>query len=306
MRDWFHVEALAEGVWQLTEPGHVCSWLVAGSRRAALIDTGCGIAPIRPVVESLTHLPVTVVNTHNHFDHVGGNAEFAEIAIHAAGAAGLEQVPAAALLDAYATYAQSMVAAYVTWAALDARYFHLRRAGHEIRPLPPHVHGRRWRISPSRATELLADGDRVDLGNRTLRVIHTPGHSPDAICLELEDERILFGGDTVNTGPVYAQLPGSDPATLAASLDRLAEEGQSWDRIFCSHFLRTEVGPEYLAEQVAAFDALLRGDAPLTPALDCVGGQVLEARFDGFSILVAAEWSPHPVAHVITSSGGMS
>lgn len=35
---WFHVQTLAPGVWQLTEPGHVCVWLVAGENRAALID----------------------------------------------------------------------------------------------------------------------------------------------------------------------------------------------------------------------------------------------------------------------------
>ena len=168
MRDWFHVEALADGVWQLTEPGHVCSWLVCGSRRAALIDTGCGMAPIRPVVESLTGLPVTVVNTHNHFDHVGGNAEFDAIAVHALGARGLEQPPPEALLAAYADYATSLVAAHATWAALDARFFHLRRAAHEVRPLPAAVRDGSWRIRPSRASRGLTDGASIDLGARAL------------------------------------------------------------------------------------------------------------------------------------------
>ena len=295
MRDWFHVEALDEGVWQLTEPGHVCSWLVCGTRRAALIDTGCGLVPIRPVAEGLTDLPITVVNTHNHFDHVGGNSEFSDIAILAEGAAGLEQAPPPALLAAYAGYAAAMVAAHATWAQLDDAYFHLRRAAHEVRPLPPAARDGSWRIAASRASALLADGDAIDLGDRSLRVIHTPGHSPDSICLELEGERILFGGDTVNTGPVYAQLPGSDPVQLAGSLGRLADGAHAWDRIFCSHFLRTEVGPGFLSEQVAAFAALLGGEAPLVPAVDCVGAHVREARFDGFSILVASDWSPPPV-----------
>jgi glyoxylase-like metal-dependent hydrolase (beta-lactamase superfamily II) len=64
------------------ERGHLCargaahfeeaiSYLVLGAERAALIDTGMGIADIRAEVERLTDLPVTAVNTHSHYDHVG-------------------------------------------------------------------------------------------------------------------------------------------------------------------------------------------------------------------------------------------
>ncbi len=302
MDDWFHVSEIADGVWQLTEPGHVCSWLVAGSRRAALIDTGCGIAPIRPVVEGLTPLPVTVVNTHHHFDHVGGNAEFDDIAIHALGAAGLQVAPPAELLDAYRAYSEDMVSAFAAYAENDARYFHLLRDADRVRPLPETVLDGSWRIAASTATELIADGDEIDLGDRALRVLHTPGHSPDCVSLDLVGERLLFGGDTVNTGPVYAQLPGSDPAQLAASLERLASGAGAWDRVLCSHFLRTEVGPKYLEAQVVAFAALLAGDVELHSAVDCIGTPVREASFDGFSVLVSADWSaPSPL---IPSPGG--
>ena len=78
-------------------------------------------------------------------------------------------------------------------------------------------------------------------------MLHTPGHSRDCVSLDLVGERLLFGGDTVNTGPVYAQMPDSDVAQLRASLARLAGEAAAWDRVFCSHFLRTEVPPgQYL------------------------------------------------------------
>jgi glyoxylase-like metal-dependent hydrolase (beta-lactamase superfamily II) len=120
--------------------------------------------------------------------------------------------------------------------------------------------------------------------------LHTPGHSPDCVSLELAGERILFGGDTVNTGPVYTQLPDSDVAAQRASLARLAQRSGDWDRVFCSHFMRTEVPPAYLARQVAALDQLLAGGVELHPAVDCVGTAVLEARFDGFSFLVPESW----------------
>lgn len=304
MIDWFHVSEIADGVWQLTEPGHVCSWLVAGSRRAALIDTGCGIAPIRPVAESLTSLPITVVNTHRHFDHVGGNAEFSDIVIHPLGAAGLRVAPPAALLDAYRAYSEDMVAAFRAYADADARYFHLLRDADRVRPLPETVLDGAWRIPASAATRIIVDGDVIDLGDRALGVLHTPGHSPDCVSLDLVGERLLFGGDTVNTGPVYAQLPGSEPARLAASLGRLASGAGAWDRVLCSHFLRTEVGPGYLETQVAAFASLLGGEADLHPAVDCIGTPVREASFDGFSVLVAADWST--TSPLTPSLGGLA
>jgi glyoxylase-like metal-dependent hydrolase (beta-lactamase superfamily II) len=284
---WFAVDLLAPGVWRLAEPGHVCSWLVEGEERAALIDTGCGIAPIRPVVESLTGRPVLVVNTHNHFDHVGGNHEFEEIAIHGLGAAGLEQEVPGELLERYLPYARGLAAAYAPYAELDGEFFHLLERQHEVRPLPPGL-ADSWQIPPSRATQTFADGDTIELGGRALRVWHTPGHSVDCVSLELAAERLLFGGDTVNTGPVYAQLDGSDLEQFAQSLERLAAESERFARVFCSHFLRTEVAPSFLGVQAEAFRAVIAGDVELRPAVDCVGHPALEARFDGFSILLPA------------------
>lgn len=292
MSGWFHVSRLADGVWQLTEPGHVCSWLVAGEDRAALIDTGCGFSPIRPVVEALTDRPVFVVQTHHHLDHVGGSHEFAEVLIHPLGVTGLAAGVPAGTLAAYARYAAELEAAFALYDRLDARYFHLVEDAHRVRSRPPGP----WEVPPVRATGTFAEGDVLDLGARALRVLHTPGHSPDSVSLDLVGERILFGGDTVNTGPVYVQMPASDVGALRASLARLAEESPAWDRIFCSHFLRTEVAPGYLARQVEALDHLLGGEAELRAAVDCVGTPVREAAFDGFSFLVPEGWTPRAVA----------
>ena len=69
---WFATRELERGVWLVAEPVHVNCFLVAGRERAVLIDSGLGIADIRPIVESLTDLDVMVANTHHHWDHVGG------------------------------------------------------------------------------------------------------------------------------------------------------------------------------------------------------------------------------------------
>jgi glyoxylase-like metal-dependent hydrolase (beta-lactamase superfamily II) len=73
---------------------------------------------------------------------------------------------------------------------------------------PMHVNsylilGSRRATVPTAATRLLGDGDRLALGDRDPTVVHTPGHSPDNICLLDVGRRLLFCADTVDTGPAY-------------------------------------------------------------------------------------------------------
>lgn len=77
--DWFEVYRIQPDLYAIYEPGHfqeVISYLITGSEKALLVDTGLGMGNIRKVVEELTSLPVLVMNTHTHFDHIGGNALF--------------------------------------------------------------------------------------------------------------------------------------------------------------------------------------------------------------------------------------
>lgn len=79
---WFVVYAVDSGVYAITEPyqfQEVISYLILGGERALLFDTGLGIDSMSALVRQLTPLPVSVLNSHTHYDHVGGNAEFPEI-----------------------------------------------------------------------------------------------------------------------------------------------------------------------------------------------------------------------------------
>ena len=71
------------------------------------------------------------------------------------------------------------------------------------------------------ATRLLEDGDMVDLGNRALEIVHTPGHSPGGIALFEHATGILFSGDIVYDGPLIEDCPGADPGAYVRSMRRL-------------------------------------------------------------------------------------
>ncbi len=80
--EWFEVYKPTNGVYAIYEPydsEEVISFLILGNSCALLFDTGMGIGDIKKVVESITSLPIFVVNSHNHYDHVGGNWQFDQV-----------------------------------------------------------------------------------------------------------------------------------------------------------------------------------------------------------------------------------
>lgn len=86
MSSWFEVERPARNVWMLTESStdSVNCYLIQGEDDSLLVDTGLGFGNIRALVESLTAKPVIAVNTHAHYDHIGGNRLFGAVWAHRA------------------------------------------------------------------------------------------------------------------------------------------------------------------------------------------------------------------------------
>ncbi len=59
-------------------------YLLIGSERAMLVDAGFGVRDVPAAVKQLTELPLTVVNTHGHYDHAAGNVQFSKVYAHPA------------------------------------------------------------------------------------------------------------------------------------------------------------------------------------------------------------------------------
>lgn len=98
----------------------------------------------------------------------------------------------------------------------------------------------------------LEDGQSLSVGDETLRVLHTPGHSPGSVCLL--GEGFALTGDLLFAGSVgRTDLPGGDYDELMRSLSRLCSEMSPEDRILPGHGPPTDLATEarvnpYMAE----------------------------------------------------------
>jgi glyoxylase-like metal-dependent hydrolase (beta-lactamase superfamily II) len=228
---WFEVAEVAAGVFGISEPyvhPYVRSnaWLVRGSQSHLLVDSGLGVGRLRDELAGYLDRPVIAVATHAHFDHFGGLAEFSERAAHAddgdvIAAAGdyvtlaAESYPAA-LVDEF-----EAAGLPVPELLIDA----LPDADFDVYS---------FRTPAAAITRWLADGDVLDLGDRSLQVLHAPGHSPGSICLWEAVSGTLISGDVLVDGePLLDELPRSSPADFAASLRRLREV--PFDTVLAGH-----------------------------------------------------------------------
>jgi glyoxylase-like metal-dependent hydrolase (beta-lactamase superfamily II) len=236
--DWFEVYDVGEGVFAIYEPlqwQEVISYLIVGSDGALLFDTGMGISSIREVVSQLTDLPVTVLNSHTHFDHRGGNWEFDRII--------------------------AMDTEYTRESALGAPNSEVREDVSEAAlcgPLPDGVTETGFVSRPFEVTAFVTDGYEVSLGDRTLEILHIPGHTDDAIALLDREAGYVWTGDSFYEGPIWLFWPGTDLEAYRRSTERLASLAPQLTRVFPAHNSPVS-GPARLVELRDAFSGALDG-----------------------------------------------
>ncbi len=116
----------------------------------------------------------------------------------------------------------------------------------------------------------LRDGDELDIGGRTLRVIEIPGHTPGSIALLDAEHRILFSGDTLQEGPVYLFLEGSSLEAFEQSLEKLDELKGSYDVVYAAHN-KLPIDASYIEDLLTLTAELVEGTAEPLETLDREG-----------------------------------
>lgn len=256
---WFDVREVADGVVVFEEPLHsevVKSYLVLGSERAALVDTGMGVADLKAEVEAVTSLPVVVLQSHAHFDHVGDAWRFDDVRVHPAEAAALERGRAAETLEGW----------------MDPEEL----SG----PLPAGFDPATYALRSKAPTSLLQDGDEIDLGGRTLTVLHAPGHSPGSVVFWDKAARLLISTDVAYLRELYALNPDSSVADYLVSLRRLEAMIPELDILLPAHG-PTPIEPGRLRVMADGMEQVVAGRPP-----DEHKDGVDHHRFGATSILV--------------------
>jgi len=216
---WFVQERVDDKIVRLFEP-HVhpflrCNiWHVRGRDRDLLVDTGMGIGTLRTAASDLFENSLIAVITHTHVDHSGGAHEFDSCQVHELEAENLrdarDHVPLATCHwpdDILAMMAKDEpVTKYVISARPSASF-------------DPEA----YQLQCAAPRSLIAEGDRIDLGDRSFEVLHLPGHSPGSIGLWEKATGTLFSGDAIYDGQLLDTLPGSDRALYAKTMQRLLE-----------------------------------------------------------------------------------
>ena len=191
--DYYTVEEIAPNTFAIGEPRYYqlnFNYLIIGEDRALLFDAGPGVRDIRPVVESLTDLPLVFLPSHFHYDHVGNGVNFEQRAV------------------------------------VDLPYLRQRAEGNNL------TFDDMEHLGPAEGFEVptwnidhwWAAGDEINLGDRSVTILHTPGHSPESISLYDAKNNYVLSGDYLYPGMLFAFTPGSSMQDYLQTAEALSNQ----------------------------------------------------------------------------------
>ena len=199
-------QPIDERTWSFEEPG-VRFFLLAGTERAMLIDSGMQTRNAKELAAERTDLPLYLLNTHADPDHMGSNDEFESFYMHPAEA---------------------------------SNYYNSQKRTGRLLPV--------W------------DGDILDLGDRPLRIITLPGHTPGSIAVLDEKYRRIFTGDPVQDGHIFMFGVQREMHAYRHSLLKLQKYADAFDEIYPSHG-SCPLQPSIIMELYQAAGTILDGQA---------------------------------------------
>ena len=167
----FETRKITDHITEFLGRFHERMYLVQGTERAALIDTGCGFGSLKAEVDRVNKLPLTVLLTHGHQDHAMGAVEFDEVYLNP------EEK------EVFLRHCDGPYRLLGLAISRDAKLV----TPEDMLPPPDYE-----RFHPVRA------GDLFDLGGVTLEAFACPGHSHGHLVFLDKEHKILFSGDAVS------------------------------------------------------------------------------------------------------------
>ena len=210
MNEWRTVK-INEHVYQLYESCGVFCSLVIGEKYALLIDTGYGFGDIKSRVRKITNLPLKVINTHGHVDHIQGNKFFDEVMLHEAD--------------------KKLIKFHSSLFVKLTMYLGMKKSlsAEEKQHVSQFFKPNRQKLV------YIHDGYKIDIGGNELEVIHTPGHTQGSVCILDKKDRILFSGDTISSHVWLFLKESTDVKTYAAGISKVIARKSEFDGIVSGH-----------------------------------------------------------------------
>lgn len=218
---WFTIDKIDNRTYIISEYRHweeTHCYLLNGENRSLLIDTGLGISNIYEVVKQLTDKPITAIATHIHWDHIGGHKYFPDFYAHE------EELP---------------------WlrGGFPLTMDTIREMVLDRCDLPEGYDVGTYEFFQGEPTKVLYGNEVIDLGGRTIEIIHTPGHSPGHLCFFEAAKGYLFTGDLIYKDTLFAYYPSTDPVAYLCSLESVSS--LSVKKVFPAHH-SLDIEPEII------------------------------------------------------------
>lgn len=155
---------LSQQFYRLRDEADCFASLVLGEKKALLFDTGCDTDDLKQVVEEITSLPLLVIASHGHFDHIGGSGQFDTVYLSEKDWNLLE------------SYDEDQIRRWVKEMTPDREPVFCRKGWNTMKKL---------------------DFTHLDLGNLYGEIVELPGHSAGSIGVYFPEWKVLLSGDAL-------------------------------------------------------------------------------------------------------------
>lgn len=212
--EFYHVEPIDEHTWRIEDCFRSYMYLLEGEKEAVLIDSGIGLPGLDKCVSGLTEKPVTVINSHGHLDHVGGNCQFEKRFMMEADYNAMKE-------HTDAGFRRKIIDGLAREFGMQPEESELEKiadAGYEVPFFP------------------LADGQVFDLGKRSVEIIATPGHTRGSVCILDRERKNLFSADTVcDQGILLFFSHSASVSSFLQSIQILKQRKSEYEKMWPGH-----------------------------------------------------------------------
>lgn len=233
----YEVEKVSERIYRISMT-YVCCYLIVGDKEAILLDAGWGYGDLKAVVESITDLPITLVLSHGHPDHIGSAAQFETAYLNDRDLAMIES--------------QSDV-------DLRRRLMLNYEAADFVED--PDL----WVAARTEPYLSLTEETIFDLGGVTFQPYDLPGHSAGSMVFIVPEERIAIFGDAISHPTLMFFDNSSTVREHYEALVEFSSYSDLYDRVLVNHETY-EIDKIVLDNNMALAKSILEGNDAKVPA----------------------------------------